>query len=213
MKPESIVFAVAGAFFGLLVGWVLGTQQATVPPVAVAPVVQSAAAAAPAATEPAQAQAPRVLDENQVRALTATAEKTPTDAKVRVELGNLYFDAERYSDAATWYEAALKIDPRNPDVSTDLGVAYHSMNQSDRALAQFDQSLKIDPKHAKTMLNQGIVRAYGKQDLTGAVAAWEKLIEIAPTSPEADIARRALQGLKSAHPDAGAGKGTGPAAK
>jgi len=206
MKPESIVFAVAGTFFGLIVGWLIGTQQVTPARLAAVPAPAAQAAAAPAPTP--QAQPPRPLDDTQVRTLTAQAEKNPADAAVRIELGNMFFDAERYTDAATWYEAALKVNPKDPDVSTDLGVSYHYLNQPDRALAQFDQSLKINPKHAKTMLNQGIVRAYGKQDLPGAVAAWEKLIDVAPSSPEADIARRALQGLKSAHPDAG-GKAPG----
>jgi tetratricopeptide (TPR) repeat protein len=204
MKPEWIVFAVAGAFFGLIVGWVLGSQQAApVPAAALAvPAAQAAPASAPA--QGAATQAPRPLDEAQVRALTDTAGKNPADAKVRVELGNIYFDAERYADAVTWYQAALKINPNDPDVSTDLGVSYHYLNQPDRALAQFDESLKIDPKHAKTMLNQGIVRAYGKQDLPGAVAVWEKLIQVAPNSPEAEVAKRALQAMKSAHPEAAA---------
>ena len=60
----------------------------------------------------------------------------------------------------------------------------------------------------KTMLNQGIVKAFGKQDLSGAVAVWEKLIQVAPSSPEAETAKRALQGLKSAHPNVGAPSGT-----
>ena len=50
-------------------------------------------------------------------------------------------------------------------MSTDLGVSYYYTNQPDRALAQFDRSLAINPKHTKTILNQGIVRAFGKQDL------------------------------------------------
>ncbi len=205
MKPESIVFAVAGSFFGLIVGWMLGSQQAApVSGVAMAPAAQ----AAPAQQAAPQAQAPRPLDEAQARAMIAAAQQNPSDAKVRVELGNMYFDAERYTDATTWYEAALKVDPKNPDVSTDLGVSYHYLNQPDRALAQFEESLKIDPRHAKTMLNQGIVLAYGKQNLPGAAAAWEKLIQMAPTSPEADVARRALEGLKSAHPEAGRAPGT-----
>lgn len=205
MKPESIVFFVAGAFFGLIVGWVVGSQQPTrgaaAAPVAVAQSAQPAPA--PQGAMPA-AQPPRPLDEAQAQALKSAAEKSPSDEKVRVELGNLYFDAERYSDAASWYEAALKINPKNPDVSTDLGVSYYYLNQPDRALQQFEQSLRIDPKHAKTMLNEGIVRAFGKQDLQGAVSAWEKLIQVAPASAEADTARKALQGLKSAHPDVAA---------
>ena len=60
----------------------------------------------------------------------------------RIELGNLYFDAEQYQEAARWYEAALAIDPSNADVSTDLGVSFYYLNQPDRALAQFDKSLE-----------------------------------------------------------------------
>jgi tetratricopeptide (TPR) repeat protein len=217
MKPESIVLAVAGAFFGLLVGWVIGSQQAGPPRMEPVPVaasqpaqpVQGAQAQAPTSN----AQAPRPLDEAQAQTLQAAAAKAPGDAQVRVQLGNLYFDAERYQDAVRWYEEALKLNPRDADVSTDLGVSYYYLQQPDRALQQFDASLRLDPKHAKTMLNVGIVRAFGKQDLPGAVAAWEKLIEVAPTSPEADTARRALQGLKSAHPGIGDGAAATPSAK
>jgi tetratricopeptide (TPR) repeat protein len=78
------------------------------------------------------------------------------------------------------------------------------MNQPDRALQQFDRSLGIDPKHTKTLLNIGIVRAFGKQDLEGAAKAWQEVIDIAPSSQEAAMARQALQGLRSAHPQGGA---------
>ncbi len=46
--------------------------------------------------------------------------------------------------------------------------ATTTSNQVDRALAQIDHSLTLDPKHVKTLLNQGIVRAFGKKDLAGA---------------------------------------------
>ncbi len=203
MKPESIVFAIAGAFFGLLVGWIIGTQQGGPPRAAAAPVAVAQPAADAAAASSQAGQAPRPIDEAQVQTLSASAEKNPTDAAVRVELGNLYFDAERYPEAVRWYEDALKLNPKSADVSTDLGVAYYYMNQPDRALQQFAESLRVDPKHPKTLLNEGIVMAFGKQDLKGAAAAWTQLIKVAPTSPEADVARKALEGLKSAHPDMG----------
>jgi tetratricopeptide (TPR) repeat protein len=201
MKPESIVLAVAGAFFGLIVGWVIGSQQAGPSRFATAPAaVQQAAPAQGQATMP-QAQAPRQLDQAEARRLQAVAQQNPADARARVELGNLYFDAERYPEAIAWYQQALKITPNDADVSTDLGLCYYSVNDPDRALLQFEASLRANPKHTKTLLNQGIVMAFGKQDLKGAAAAWEKLIQIAPTSPEAETARKALQGLKSAHPE------------
>jgi tetratricopeptide (TPR) repeat protein len=201
MKPESIVLAVAGAFFGLIVGWVLGSQQAGPSRFAPAPaVVQQAAPAQGQAATP-QAQAPRQLDQAEAQRLQAVAGQNPTDARPRVDLGNLYFDAERYPEAIAWYQQALKINPNDADVSTDLAVCYYYSNDPDRALQQFEASLKANPKHTKTLLNQGIVMAFGKQDLKGAVAAWEKLIAMAPSSPEAETARKALQGLKTAHPE------------
>ncbi len=148
-----------------------------------------------------QAQAPRQLDQAEAQRLQTVAEKNPGDAKARVDLGNLYFDAERYPEAIAWYQQALKIHPGDADVSTDLGVCYYYSNDPDRALQQFEASLKANPTHVKTLLNQGIVLAFGKQDLKGAAAAWEKLIQMAPTSPEAETASKALQGLKSAHPE------------
>ena len=213
MKPESIVLAVAGTFFGLIVGWVLGSQQVSVPRSAPAPaaVSQPAQGAAPQgrSTMP-PAQPPQPLDEAKANALRVVADKNPGDAQVRVQLGNLYFDAERYEDAGQWYAAALAINPKDANVSTDLGVSFYYLKQPDRALQQFEASLKLDPNHAKTLLNQGIVKAFGKQDLNGAVACWEKLVKVAPGSPEAETARRALQGLKSAHPNVGASTGTTP---
>lgn len=195
MRRDALVFAISGAFFGLLVGWILGTQQRMgprpAPPVAQAPPSTGATTPAPQ------------LDQSRARALEADAEGRPDDAAVRVQLGNLYFDAERYADAIRWYEASLRIDPGNPDASTDLGVAYYYTNQPDRALQQFDHSLSIDPKHTKTMLNMGIVRAFGKQDLAGAVKAWEELIALAPDSPEGRAAKQALDSLRSAHPGVG----------
>ena len=212
MKAESIVFAIAGAFFGLIVGWILGSQQGAAGPAAVP---QAQAQAQPAA----QAPAAKVLDEKQAKTLQEAAARDPRNVESRVDLANLYFDAERYEDASRWYGDALKLDPRNVNVSTDLGITYYYLNQPDQALKQFDYSLSIDPKHPKTMMNVGVVRAFGKQDLEGAARAWQQLAEVAPETPEGQAAKKALEGLKSAHPGIGGdstqagGKPPTPAAK
>src|SRR5439155_13702117 len=86
-----------------------------------------------------------------------------------------------------------------------LGVCYYYTNQFDKALQQFEHSLKVDPKHTKTLLNVGIVKAFGKQDLDGAAQAWQQVIQIAPDSSEGQAARRALDSMRSAHPGMGGG--------
>jgi cytochrome c-type biogenesis protein CcmH/NrfG len=208
LNRDSLVFAVSGAFFGLLVGWILGAQQmAGRQPAVAAPPAEQQTAAAPAATAPQ----PKPVDPSRARALEAAAAAAPRDATPRVELGNLYFDAEQYDQAIRWYENALKIQPKAVDVSTDLGVAYYYSNQPDRAIEQLNHSLSIDPRHAKTLLNLGIVRAFGKQDLKGASDAWQKAVEVSPDSEEGRAAKRALDAVRSAHPDTGAGPSTPPA--
>jgi cytochrome c-type biogenesis protein CcmH/NrfG len=198
---------VAGVFFGLLVGWIIGSQQGSgrpPAPVAAAPAQASGATATPPAPP---------LDESRASAMKLTAQQNPTDAVTRVQLGNMYFDAGRFQEAADWYEQALKIHPKDVNASTDLGIAYYYMGQADRALAQFDRSLAIQTDHAKTLLNIGIVRAFGKQDLKGAAEVWQKVLEVAPSSEEARAARQGLDSMRSAHPEAGAaaspeGRGT-----
>src|SRR6187401_1621275 len=148
MRSDSVVFGIAGIFFGVLVGWIIGSQRATV-------VTSTPAATTAAAPASGSAQAAPPFDEARAAQLRATADRSPSDAEIRVQLGNLYFDAERYGEATSWYEQALKVDPKNVNASTDLGIAYYYSNQPDRALAQFDRSLAIDPKHSKTLLNIG----------------------------------------------------------
>ena len=195
MSKESVIVGIAGVFFGVLVGWMIGSQQggssAAPPP------------AAAASSAPAQAQAAAPFDEARASELKAAIDKNSRDSEARIKLGDLYFDSERFADAVKWYEDALRVDPKNVNASTDLGIAYYYLNQPDRALQQFDRSLAIDPRHSKTLLNIGIVRAFGKQDLEGAAKAWQQVIDVAPDSTEARMAKQALQGLRSAHPESG----------
>src|SRR5438132_37279 len=109
MKADSIAFGVAGILFGLIAGWVIGSQQAATPSSAPG---QAAAASRPADSASSGAPAAAVLDETKVNAAKAVAEREPSSAAARVQVANLYFDAERYDDAIKWYAEALKLNPK-----------------------------------------------------------------------------------------------------
>src|SRR6187397_2602133 len=125
MRADAIVFGIAGALFGIIVGWVLGSQQAAGTARLAAPVAQSA----PAQPQQAGAPAPATIDPERVKALESVAAQNPNDAQPRIQLGNMFFDAEQYAQSITWYEQALKISAGDANVSTDLGVAYYYTNQ------------------------------------------------------------------------------------
>ena len=205
MTRDSLAFAVSGTVFGLLVGWIIGTQQVQVVPPP-AQVADTPAASAPA---PSPGQ-PQAFDASRAAELETRAKAEPRNAQVRADLGNVYYDARRFEEAIPWYEASLAIEPNDVNVSTDLAVAYYGTKQVDRAVQQADRSLAIDARHLKTLLNKGIFLAFGKEDMAGAAKVWERVVEIAPDTEEGRLAKQGLQGLATAHQDAGRGTGNTP---
>ena len=192
IRRDSAPLIVSLLVSAAIMGWIVWSQSRDESASAGAERSEATSAETPAAAP--------VLDTRKAETLRQTAERDPKDVAARIELGDLYFDAHQFDRATDWYEQALALDPGNVNVSTDLGVAYYYTSQPDRALAQFEHSLALEPAHAQTMLNIGIVRAFGKQDLAGAREIWQRVIDMAPDSPEAGVAREALQRLESAPP-------------
>jgi tetratricopeptide (TPR) repeat protein len=207
MTRDAVFFGIAGTVFGVLVGWIIGTQQVA----PAAPTAAPAQTSAPAAGQPTTTPPP--FDAARGAELERQASAEPANAAVRVDLGNLYFDAERFEQSIPWYEAAAKLDPKNVSVSTDLALAYFYTQQIDRALAQLDRSLAIDPKHLKSLLNQGYVLAFGKKDLAAAAESWKRLVAIAPDSEEGRRAQQGLDGINAAHQNSGGAAGAATSAQ
>ena len=197
MKLESAVFAVAGMCFGIILGWVIGTQQArsgAAATTAAAPAAQSTQAAG----ANTQRQAP-ALDEAKVQSLTTILQSDPKNASAALQLANTYFDAERWNDAITWYERTVKLEPSNVDANTDLGVAYYYVNRTDEALghvrAQPEDWTRSTRRRCSTKAS---CSPSVKRTCKAAAAEWKKVVELAPESPEGQAARRALEGVAAA---------------
>jgi cytochrome c-type biogenesis protein CcmH/NrfG len=122
--------------------------------------------------------------EKKAAPLLIALKQNPNDFDSMVKLGNLYYDAQLYSDAIPYYERALKIHPENSDVRTDLGTASWYLGNADRAISEFESALKYQPSHPGTLFNLGVVRWQGKKDPAGAVSAWEELLKRNPDFPK-----------------------------
>jgi tetratricopeptide (TPR) repeat protein len=172
-KYACIVYAIAAGIFGLLAGYIIAVEGGrTAPAVAV-----TASTAAPAAATP-------VLDESELRAYRDILGRDPKNLQAAVKAGNVLYDAQRYTEAIGFYEQAFALDPTDINVSTDLGTALWYVGRADAALAQYEKSLALNKTHAQTLFNVGIVRADGKGDYAGAVAAWDTLLKTNPTYPD-----------------------------
>lgn len=184
----AIVSGVAGILFGIIVGYLIAAQQYA--PSTAGGAVMPVAQAAPAPAAP-------IVNEQELQAYRDILKGDPKNIRAATELGNRLYDAGRWSEAAIYYEQAFALDPKNINVSTDLATAIWYSGKPDEALAQFEKSLALNPGHPQTLFNVGIVRAEGKNDHAGAVRAWEKLLELNPSYPEASRVRELIEGSRA----------------
>jgi cytochrome c-type biogenesis protein CcmH/NrfG len=192
MRRDTLVFAVVGIVFGLVVGYMAASWDVVPRPAAVG----GPAAAAPAATAPAT----KNLDE--VAALESLATRQPGDAAVRVELGNLYMDAERWDEAIRWYREALAVNPALVETRTDVGACLVSSGRPAEGLAEFEGVLAGDPGHRNALYNKGIaLLQMGRAK--DAAAAWEELLKRHPDDPQLQGLRGRIEQIRAT---AGAGK-------
>ena len=139
MRADSIVFAVAGVLFGVIVGWVLGSQQATEHGAG-----RGARGAGPGGRGAGGARR-AVRPCRSIRSACARSRAWPS--RTRRTRSRACSSATCSSTPSSiprpsrWYEQALALNPKDPNVSTDLGVAYYYTNQPDRAIQQFEHSL------------------------------------------------------------------------
>jgi len=120
----------------------------------------------------------------QVNAYRDILARDPKNLQAAVGAGNLLYDGQRYAEAIPFYQQAFALNATDVNVSTDLGTALWYAGRPDESLAQYQKSLTINATHAQTLFNVGIVKADGKKDYAGAIAAWQELLRTNPTYPD-----------------------------
>ena len=123
--------------------------------------------------------------------------RDPKNVQAWIQLGNDYFDLHRPQEAVDAYGKALALEPNNPDVLTDQGVMYRELKQFDKALANFKKASQVKPDHVQSLFNIGVVYESDLKDSAKALQAWEKVVQVAPASPQAADARRAIADIKA----------------
>jgi len=133
---------------------------------------------------------------SKIKTLKEIVQKDPKNLSAWVELGNLYFDSDQPKEAIEAYSKYLAAKPENPDVRTDMGIMYRRLGDADRALEEFKKAAQADPKHVNSRYNIGIVLLHDKQDIKGAIKAWEEYLKVDPKSERADRVRAQMENLK-----------------
>lgn len=177
---QAYTLAVVCLLLGIAGGWLIRSSQS---PIAAGPDVAGTAAPSPldagAGSRPTPEQMKKMAD-TQAAPLLEKLKSSPNDAALLANVGNIYYDAQQYPAAISYYQQSLKLQPADAAVRTDMGTAYWYTGDADTALAELGKALQYEPNKANTLFNLGIVKWQGKMDVEGAVAAWQKLLQTNP---------------------------------
>ena len=192
MKKETVILIVVIAF---LVGFVTGATVAILKggkggeKAAMVQKPQMAPSPGPPKPSPLEVA-------SKIKTLDEILQKDPKNLPAWVELGNLYFDSDQPKEAIEAYGKYLAAKPDNPDVRTDMGIMYRRLGEFDRALEEFRKAAQSDLRHINSRYNIGIVLLHDKQDIKGAITAWEDYLKVDPESERATRVRAQMENLK-----------------
>ena len=122
--------------------------------------------------------------------------REPKNLTAWKQLGHDYFDTHQPQKSVDAYAKALALDPNNPDVLTDQGIMYRELKAYDKAIANFEKSAKLNPKHTQSLFNLGVVYAHDLKQNEKAIKAWNRVIQVDPTSQQAAQARVAIAAIQ-----------------
>jgi cytochrome c-type biogenesis protein CcmH/NrfG len=180
-KPvQTYALATICLLIGLAIGYFLrGSASPAPPPASPEAVAQDPHAGMGQQGMPSLDQM-KMMADKQAEPLLAKLKTNPNDAETLNQIGTLYRATHQFKTAIDYYQKSLDINPKNVGARTDLASCLYYMGDVDGALAQLDKSLTYDPKHTGTLVNIGIIRWKGKNDVKGAVAAWQQALKLNP---------------------------------
>jgi len=197
MKKETVILLVVIAFLvgfiaGATVAILKGTRGTEKPAM-----VQKPQMAPPGAQMSVPKGPDPVEVASKIQTLKEIVKKDPKNLAAWAELGNLYFDTDQPNEAIEAYSQYLAVKPDNPDVRTDMGIMYRKLGQFDKAIEEFRKAAQNDPKHVNSRYNIGLVLLHDKQDIKGAIKAWEEYLKVDPNSERAQRIRAQIDKMKA----------------
>lgn len=183
MKKENLIFVLIALIVGMLVGYLIfsiGSSKKESPIGGGVPMGSGS---------PTDYQN-RIAEEEKIVAAD------PKNFQAWIMLGNDCFDTGQAQKAINAYAKALELRPDDPNVLTDQGVMYLQTGANEKALADFEKAQTIDPKHLQSLYNIGVVNNDMKQ-FDKAAKAWNRYLELDPSSPKAQEVKARLEQLKS----------------
>ncbi len=134
-------------------------------------------------------------------AFKKSMELRPNDAEVYSEMANMYNAQRKFDDAAAMSKKASEIAGTaaggaggNPDVLYNQGVILFNGGKPAEAKPIFEQVLQANPSHAEAHYMLGMTMV--GDNPSAAVTEFESYLKLAPSGPNAAMAKQFVDALK-----------------
>lgn len=179
---------VLGLLAGLTLGYVLAERQAVPPAKAVKLGLNPAGGqneSLPDGHPPVEGQSAAASQQlrQQVGEIEGLLTANPNDPKLMAAMGNVYFDASRWTDARVWYERSLAVAPDDVDVLTDLAVAFRNLEQPQKTIELLDRAIALSPDHWQAWYNKVVVYQFDLHEHDEAAGALRRLQQLKQQNP------------------------------
>lgn len=161
----------------------------------------------PDVTSGASATAAPQVDKAKVGALMQKITANPKDVAAYSELTSLYFQAADYTNAATFAQKVVELDPKNATGFLALGASQFNLGKASEAEKSWLKAAALNPKNAEVHYDLGFLYlSLPNPDMAKVKAEWEKVVAIDPTSDIAKNVKTHLGSLASQSPSPAASK-------
>ena len=133
--------------------------------------------------------------EKEVEYLQKMLDADPTNNDVRTLMAMEAIEAGMVDKGRELLDSLPPDAIKNPDVYFNVGVSFLNKNDQEQAVTYFSKAIALDPAYVDGYFQRGMTY-FGMQKLAEAKADFQKVVELAPTGPQAETAKKVLDQLK-----------------
>ncbi len=189
MNKENIMFGVIGLLLGSIIGFFFANSinRSAIEPSGNANTTVQTSNSNPALPpdHPPLGGANNAASQGgalpQVTAAIDKARDEPQNFEAQMTAGDLYYQIERFEDAAKFYETASRLKPNEAEPFAKAGHAYFDVGKFETAQQWYEKALERNPKDLTVRNDLGLT-FYKREppDLERAIAELKKSLAINP---------------------------------
>lgn len=102
----------------------------------------------------------KIFYQHIIDSLNGVLAANPNDTNLHVSLADAYYDAGRWDQSMSEFQAYLRLKPKDPDARVDYAYAIaQGKDDLNLAISEIDTALIYKPDHLNALINAGILTA------------------------------------------------------